>query len=87
MPGRSAIWPPRSPARPIKTIPHGDVAEPEYAAPLKGFGLPDDLAEGIAGWDAAASQEGLFDESHELSKLIGRPTTPLTVPVADALGA
>lgn len=41
----------------------------------------------IAGWDAAASQEGLFDESHELSKLIGRPTTPLTVPVADALGA
>jgi NAD(P)H dehydrogenase (quinone) len=31
------------------------------------------------------SQSELFDDSRPLSKLIGRPTTPLSVAVADAL--
>ena len=43
------------------------------------------MAEAIAGWDVGASEGGLFDDSHQLSKLIGRPTTPLSVAAANAL--
>jgi len=35
--------------------------------------------------DFDASKGILFDDSHQLSALIGRPTTPLSVAVADAL--
>ena len=49
------------------------------------FGLPEDVARAIAGWDAAAGQGALFDDSRQLSALIGPPTTPLSVAVADAL--
>lgn len=68
-----------------RDIPYRDLPESEYAAALEGFGLPAGLAQAIAGWDTAASQGALFDDSHQLSKLIGRPTTPLPVAVADAL--
>jgi NAD(P)H dehydrogenase (quinone) len=30
----------------------------------------------LADSDAGAEQGGLFDDSHQLSQLIGRPTTP-----------
>ena len=52
---------------------------------LKGFGLPEGLASAIAGWDTSASKGDLFDNSHQLSKLIGRRTTPLSDVVKDAL--
>ncbi|HUP48184.1 MAG TPA: SDR family oxidoreductase [Thermoanaerobaculia bacterium] len=68
-----------------RTIPYRDLPEAEYAAALEGFGLPEGLARAIAGWDTAASKGALFDDSRRLSKLIGRPTTPLRVTVADAL--
>lgn len=68
-----------------QTIPYKDLAEAEYAAALRGFGLPEGLAQAIAGWDISASQGALFDDSRQLSKLIGRPTSPLSVAVADAL--
>ncbi|MEQ1765391.1 MAG: SDR family oxidoreductase [Pyrinomonadaceae bacterium] len=68
-----------------KDIPYKDLPETEYAADLAGFGLPETLAQAIAGWDTAASKNGLFDDSRQLSRLIGRPTTPLSVAVADAL--
>ncbi|RTY55602.1 SDR family oxidoreductase [Pantoea sp. YU22] len=48
----------------------------EFAAALKGAGLPDGLAEMLADSDKGASQGGLFDDSRSLSKLIGRATTP-----------
>ncbi len=48
----------------------------EFAAALKGAGLPDGLAEMLADSDRGASQGGLFDGSRSLSKLIGRATTP-----------
>jgi hypothetical protein len=35
-------------------------------------------------WDAAA-EGALFDESRQLSRLIGRPTTPLSVAVGEVL--
>ena len=68
-----------------KEIPYMDLPETEYAAALTEFGLPEGLAQAIAGWDAGASKNGLFDDSRQLSSLIGRPTTKLSVAVADAL--
>ena len=43
------------------------------------------LAQAIAGWDVGASQGALFDDGRQLSRLIGRPTTPLAATVAAAL--
>lgn len=68
-----------------KNIPYKNLSETDYASTLKSFGLPEGLAQTIAGWDVAASKGALFDESRQLSRLIGRPTTPLATMVADAL--
>lgn len=68
-----------------KTIPYKNLSEAEYANALKGFGLPEGLAQAIAGWDIGASKNDLFDDGKELSKLIGRPTTPLSEAVKEAL--
>ena len=68
-----------------QSIPYQNLSEADYAAALTGFGLPEALAQAIAGWDVGASQGALFDDGHQLSTLIGRPTTPLSVAVADAV--
>lgn len=68
-----------------KDIPYNNLTEAEYAGILKSFGLPDGLAEMLADSDTGASKGGLFDDSHVLSALIGRPTTPLAEVLADAL--
>lgn len=68
-----------------RDIPYRDLPEAEYARILAGFGLPEGFARAIAGWDVAASQGALFDDGRQLSRLIGRPTTPLAVSVAAAL--
>ncbi|UOG77610.1 SDR family oxidoreductase (plasmid) [Hymenobacter tibetensis] len=68
-----------------RDIPYKDLSATEYAAALTGFGLPEGLAHAIAGWDVSTSQGALFDDSRQLSQLIGRPTTPLATAVADAL--
>lgn len=68
-----------------KDIPYKNLPEADYATALKSFGLPEGLAASIAGWDVGASPGALFDDGKELSTLIGRPTTPLSVPVAAAL--
>ena len=60
-----------------KAIPYNNLPETTYADILKSFGLPEMFAEAIASWDTGASKGDLFDESHQLSKLIGKPTTPL----------
>jgi len=66
-------------------IPYKDVPEADYAAALKGFGLPDGFAGAIAGWDVAACKGALFDDGRQLSTLIGRPTTPLAASVKAAV--
>jgi NAD(P)H dehydrogenase (quinone) len=68
-----------------RTIPYTNLPAAEYAKVLTSVGLPERLAQAIAGWDVAAEQGALFDDPRQLSKLIGRPTTPLSVSVADAL--
>ncbi len=68
-----------------KTIPYNNLTEAQYADILKSFGLPAGLAEMLADSDTGASKGGLFDDSKVLSKLIGRPTTPLAKVLADAI--
>jgi NAD(P)H dehydrogenase (quinone) len=68
-----------------RSIPYRNLPAEEYARVLTGIGLPEGLARAIAGWDVAAAQGALFDDSRQLSRLIGRPTAPLAVAVADAL--
>lgn len=68
-----------------RDIPYKNLPEAEYAAALAGFGIPEDMAKAIAGWDVSVSKGDLFDDSRQLSKLIGRPTTPLTVAIEEAL--
>jgi NAD(P)H dehydrogenase (quinone) len=68
-----------------KDIPYRNLSEADYAAALKGFGLPEGLAAAIAGWDVSASQGALFDDGRQLSALIGRPTTPISATVKAAL--
>ena len=66
-------------------IPYKNLPEAEYARLLAGFGLPEELANGLAAWDIDASKGALFDDGRQLSRLIGRPTTPLAEAVAAAL--
>ncbi len=68
-----------------RDIPYRNLPQADYAAALKGVGLPDDFAQAIAAWDVDASHGALFHEGRELSQLIGRPTTPLATAVAAAL--
>ena len=39
----------------------------------------------IAGWDVDAAEGALYDDSHTLSRLIGRPTTTLAEVIRAAL--
>jgi NAD(P)H dehydrogenase (quinone) len=70
-----------------KQIPYKNLPEAEYATILAGFGLPAELANAFAGFDTGVAQGSLLEEGRQLSKLLGRPTTPLAVSVAAALGA
>lgn len=60
-----------------KKVVYQNLSEADFAAALKGVGLPAGLADMLADSDTGASKGGLFDDSHTLSKLIGRPTTSL----------
>lgn len=70
-----------------KAGPYRNVPEADYARALVGFGLPGGFAQAIAGWDTGASHGALLDDSRQLAELIGHPTPPLSVAVADALRA
>lgn len=69
-----------------KTIGYASLPEADYAAMLAGFGLPEGFAKALADSDVQASKGALFDDSRTLSRLIGRPTTPMAVTVKAALG-
>ncbi|AYW97021.1 SDR family oxidoreductase [Yersinia pseudotuberculosis] len=59
-----------------KAVAYQDLSEADFKHALISAGLPDGLAGMLADSDAGAAQGGLFDDSHTLSKLIGRPTPP-----------
>jgi NAD(P)H dehydrogenase (quinone) len=56
----------------------------DYQAALIQAGLPDFVADLLADSDAAA-KGALFDDSRQLSTLLGRPTTPLATTIAATL--
>lgn len=68
-----------------QAIAYHDLPQAEFKAALVGAGLPDGFAALLADSDAGASKGALFDDSYQLSALIGRPTTPLSDLVAVAL--
>lgn len=70
-----------------RTIPYQNLSEAAYAEALAGAGLPEGFAKTLAGFDTQAAAGALFDEGRELSRLIGRPTTPMSEAVAAALAA
>lgn len=61
-----------------KAIPYNNMPEVEYANILKNIGLPDGFAHALANCDTSASKGDLFDDSKQLSKVLGRPTTPIS---------
>ena len=59
-----------------KAVSYQNLPQDDFAAALKAAGLPDGLAEMLADSDANAAKGALYDDSHTLSRLIGRATTP-----------
>jgi NAD(P)H dehydrogenase (quinone) len=70
-----------------KNIRYMNLSETEYKHLLVKAGLPVQVAAIIADSDTGVSEGGLFDDGHQLSKLIGRSTTSLAKSVAAAAPA
>ncbi|CFQ59041.1 nadph:quinone oxidoreductase 2 [Yersinia frederiksenii] len=68
-----------------KPVVYQDLSEADFKQALISVGLPEGFASMLADSDAGAAQGGLFDDSHTLSKLIGRPTTPYAKVIAATL--
>jgi NAD(P)H dehydrogenase (quinone) len=67
-----------------KTIGYHDLPEAEYEKIMAGF-LPAEVARILANSEVEAASGALDDQSHTLSRLIGRGTTPWQDTVAVAL--
>ncbi len=70
-----------------KPVAYTNLPKADYAKALEGFGLPEGFALVLADSDVQASKGALLDESGTLSRLIGRPTTPMAETVRTALAA
>lgn len=70
-----------------KPVVYKNLPEADYKAALLGFGLPEELAGLLADSDTGAAGGALFDDGHQLSRLIGHPTTPFATTIAQALKA
>jgi NAD(P)H dehydrogenase (quinone) len=68
-----------------RQVVYTDLPQQKYAKELEKFGLPKTMAEFYADCDRGIAQGDLDDNSHDLSRLIGRPTAPLSAAVAAAL--
>lgn len=66
-------------------IDYVNLTEAEYTKVLLDAGLPEPFAKLLADSDTGVAKGALFDESKQLSQLIGRPTTPLAELVKAAL--
>lgn len=65
-----------------KAVAYVNLSPAEFEAALNGAGLPAPLSALLADSDVGAAQGGLFDDGHQLSALIGRPTTSLAQALA-----
>jgi len=68
-----------------RAVAYRDLPAEAYTELLTGVGLPIDLARLLVDADVAASGGALFDDNRQLSRLIGRLTTPMAESVAAAL--
>jgi NAD(P)H dehydrogenase (quinone) len=68
-----------------KPVVYKNLPEADYKAALQGVGLPEAFAALLAESDAKAAKGALYDDSRQLSRLIGRPTTTMAQSVAAAL--
>lgn len=68
-----------------KPVTYVSMSQADYAQALVGFGLPEGFAQVLADSDARAGEGALADDSRTLSRLIGRPTTPIAETIAAAL--
>jgi len=68
-----------------KNIPYKNLPVAEYAAALISVGLPEGIAHFLAGTHVSTEKGDLFDDGHQLSKLIGHSTTSLADAVKAAL--
>jgi NAD(P)H dehydrogenase (quinone) len=68
-----------------KTVAYKNLSPEEYASAMVKAGLPEGLAALLANSQDGASKGGLFDDSKQLSGLIGQPTTSLAETVKAAL--
>lgn len=68
-----------------KPLVYQNLSQEEYQAALLGIGLTEGFAVLLADSDAAAAKGALFDDGQQLSRLIGRGTTPIADSVATAL--
>jgi NAD(P)H dehydrogenase (quinone) len=68
-----------------KNIGYVNMPESEYKALLIKVGLPEPIAELLANSDSGVSKGALFDDSRQLSTLIGRPTTLLATTIAEVI--
>lgn len=69
-----------------KEVRYQDMSEGDYAKSLEAVGLPDFIAAVVANSAFATSKDALHDDSRTLSRLIGRPTTPIAETIRQALG-
>jgi NAD(P)H dehydrogenase (quinone) len=68
-----------------KEITFVNMDEQSYADVLKQVGLPEHFAQFLASADTSITNGDLYDDGHDLSKLIGRPTTSLSAVLTKAL--
>lgn len=68
-----------------KGVHYVDLPVDEYVAALIAAGLPEMWAQFYGGTHVSTKNGDLFDDGHQLSKLIGRPTTPLYKVLAETL--
>jgi NAD(P)H dehydrogenase (quinone) len=67
-----------------KPVRSENLSEADYKAVLVKAGLPEPAAGFFANTDTGISQGALYDGGRQLSKLIGRPTTPISALIKDA---
>ncbi|WP_108127541.1 SDR family oxidoreductase [Saccharospirillum mangrovi] len=70
-----------------KPVSYTNQSQADFQAFLQQVGLPEGLAQMLADSETGASRGELFDDSKTLSKLIGRPTTPISESIKAALAA
>ncbi|MBA9069100.1 NAD(P)H dehydrogenase (quinone) [Methylobacterium sp. RAS18] len=68
-----------------QTVVYRNLTEAAFKAALVAAGLPEDFAALLADSDMAAAKGGLNDTNRQLSRLIGRPTTPYRTTIAGTI--